>query len=87
MISSIIILIQTIAQVLSLLIIIDSLLSFFLSPFHPIREALGKILQPMYNPIRRILPTAGGFDFSPIVLIILVTLTELILVRLLSAIG
>ena len=75
-----IIVITTIGNLLSLLIIVDSLLSFVLSPVHPVRTALGTILQPMYAPIRRILPPAGGMDFSPLVLLILITVLEQILV-------
>jgi YggT family protein len=66
--------IATIGEVLSLLIIVDSLLSFVLPISHPLREAIGRILQPMYAPIRRIIPTAGMFDFSPIVLLLLIQL-------------
>jgi YggT family protein len=75
-----IIVITTIANILSLLIIVDSLLSFVLSPYHPVRTAMGRILQPLYAPIRRILPSAGGMDFSPLVLLILITVLEQILV-------
>ncbi|MBV1866133.1 MAG: YggT family protein [Rhodobacteraceae bacterium] len=28
---------------------------------------LNNLLEPIYRPIRRFLPTAGGMDFSPIV--------------------
>jgi YggT family protein len=66
------VIIVTIGEVLSFIVIIDSLLSFVLSPFHPVREALGRILQPLYAPIRRILPQTGMFDFSPIILLILI---------------
>lgn len=66
------IVIQTIGEVLSILVIVDSLLSFVMSPGHPVREALGRILQPLYAPIRRILPQTGMFDFSPIVLLLLI---------------
>ncbi len=72
----------TVGQVLSLLIIVDALLSFVLSPMHPIREAIGRVLQPLYAPIRRILPQTGMLDFSPIVLLLLIQL----LVRLLTSI-
>ncbi len=74
--------IVTLGEGLTILIIIDSLLSFVLSPVHPLREALGRILQPLYAPIRRIMPQTGMFDFSPIVLLLLVQL----LVRLLTSI-
>ncbi len=66
------ILITTVGEILSLMIIIDSLLSFVLPPYNPIREALGRILQPLYAPIRRIIPPMGMIDFSPIVLLILI---------------
>jgi YggT family protein len=66
------VLIISIGQILSLLIIVDSLLSFVLNPNHPIREALGRILQPLYSPIRRLIPPAGMFDFSPIILLLLI---------------
>lgn len=68
------VLIVTIGEVLSLIIIVDALLSFVLSPTHPVREALGRILQPLYAPIRRIMPQSGMFDFSPIILLLLIQL-------------
>jgi YggT family protein len=80
--ASLAIVIQTLGQVLTLIIIVDSVLSFFLSPFHPIREAFGRILQPLYAPIRRFMPTMGGLDFSPVVLILLVQLVVTLLVNL-----
>ena len=33
--------------------------------------ALEKMTEPLYRPIRRILPDFGGIDFSPMVLVIL----------------
>lgn len=30
--------------------------------------ALNQLLEPIYRPIRRFLPTTGGIDFSPLVL-------------------
>ena len=77
-----IIVIRVLAQVFSLLIIADAALSFILSPFHPIREAMGRILNPLYAPIRKIIPPAGGFDFSPILLLLSVQVLEYVLLRL-----
>ena len=65
---TLLIIITTLANILSLLVIINSILSWFVSPFSPIREATGPILQPMYAPIRRIIPPLGGMDLTPIVL-------------------
>ena len=80
-----IILIQVLAQVLSIMVIADAILSFFLSPYHTIREALGRILNPLYAPIRRILPAMGGFDLSPIILLLLIQAVVYILTGLFRA--
>lgn len=78
-----IILIRTIAQILSLLIIADALLSFILAPFHPVRATLGRILQPIYAPIRKIIPSTGMIDFTPLIVLILIQVIEQILISIL----
>jgi YggT family protein len=43
-------------------------------------NALKRITDPLYNPIRRILPDFGGLDFSPlIVLLIIVILGDVVI--------
>mgnify|MGYP001594431027 FL=1 len=37
-------------------------------------QALEKMTEPLYRPIRRILPDFGTIDFSPMVVIILITI-------------
>ena len=37
-------------------------------------QALQKMTEPLYRPIRRILPDFGAIDFSPMVVIILITI-------------
>ncbi len=32
-------------------------------------EALDNLIEPLLEPIRRVLPPTGGFDFSPLVLL------------------
>ena len=39
-------------------------------------QALEKMTQPLYRPIRRILPDFGTIDFSPMVVIILITISR-----------
>jgi YggT family protein len=34
--------------------------------------ALGRLTDPLYRPIRRILPDFGGLDFSPIVVLLII---------------
>jgi len=40
---------------------------------------LGKILEPVYGPIRRILPDMGGIDLAPIVALVGIYALEIIL--------
>ena len=42
-------------------------------------RALNAILDPILNPIRRIMPNTGGIDFSPMVLIIGLVILQKIL--------
>lgn len=64
-------LINTAVSVLILLIFVNSLLSFFLAPYHPIRRTLGLVVEPLLAPIRKIVPPIGGLDLSPLIFIIL----------------
>ncbi|MEA5077324.1 MAG: YggT family protein [Anaerolineaceae bacterium] len=73
--------IQLIFQLLTFVIFADVLLSFFMSPYHPIRKTLDSIVNPMLEPIRKIVPPVQGIDFSPMVLLILVQILEYILLR------
>ena len=74
--------IVSIFRLFSLVIILKVLLSYFMSPYHPVRAFIDRIIDPLLNPIRRILPQMGGIDFSPLVLIVLLQLIELIILRL-----
>jgi YggT family protein len=73
-------LINIIAQLITLLVIVQVALSYFMSPFHPVRQAIDRLVEPLLAPIRRLLPQTGMLDFSPLILIILVQ----IIARLLS---
>jgi YggT family protein len=68
---------------LTFIIFADIIVSYFLSPYHPVRMALDRIVQPMLAPIRRIMPPSGMFDFSPFVLVIVIWLIERLLISLL----
>lgn len=60
-------------------VIASSLLSFFLPPSHPVREALSRVVDPFLNPIRNLLPSAGGLDFSPLILILAIEFVTIFL--------
>jgi YggT family protein len=74
-------------QILILLVILSVILSYFMDPFHPIRRGLDRIVEPMLNPIRRVVPLLGMLDFSPLVLIILIQIVGGLLIRLLVTLA
>jgi YggT family protein len=75
-----ILLIRSVSQLFIWVVIASSLLSFFLPPYHPVREALGRIVDPFLAPIRRVIPMAGTLDFSPLILIIAVDFLSRVLI-------
>jgi len=77
-------LVDILANLIVLLVIVDVLLGYFLSPYQPVRHALDRIIEPMLNPIRRVVPLVGMFDLSPVILIILVEIVRLLLVSFLN---
>lgn len=83
--SALIPLINFIVNAFTLLIIVHVILSYFLSPYHPAREFLERLVGPFLNPLRRIIPPAGGLDFSSMILLIAVQLIGQILIGLLRA--
>jgi YggT family protein len=74
-----VILIKNLFSLLNLIIIADIIVSFFLSPYHPVRNFLDKIVNPLLSPIRKIMPQTGMFDFSPIILILILKVIEYLL--------
>lgn len=68
-------------RVLTWIIIIQAILSW-LVVFNVINThsefmrnllyALGRLTEPLYRPIRRILPDFGGIDFSPLVVLLII---------------
>jgi YggT family protein len=41
--------------------------------------AIDRILEPLYRPIRKVLPDFGGIDFSPLVLLLLIQILRMLL--------
>jgi YggT family protein len=75
-------LIKVIADLFVWIVIASVILSYFMSPYHPVRQALDRIVEPFLAPIRRVLPGGGMFDFSPIVLVLAVELVSRLLINL-----
>ena len=81
MISLLIQFINILAQFFVLLVIVKIILSYFMDPYHPIRQTIDNLVEPLLAPIRRVVPLIGMFDFSPLILIILVQVLSSALIR------
>jgi len=77
-------LINIISQFIILMVIVKVILSYFMDPYHPIRRTLDNLVEPMLAPIRRVVPLIGMFDFSPLILIILVQILSSVLISFLN---
>lgn len=78
--------INIIARILTLLVVVEVLLSYVMSPYDPVRSIISKIIEPILNPIRRLLPPIHNIDFSPLVLVILIQVVEYLMISIISAI-
>lgn len=82
--------INTLSQVLFWAIILRALLSFFPmrpgNPFLPLAVILHQITEPILAPLRKVIPSIGMFDISPMVALILIqVITSVLTTALISA--
>jgi len=54
-------------------VIAQAILSW-LNPHNPLGPVLDALTRPILSPIQRLIPSAGGFDFSPIIVFIIAQL-------------
>jgi YggT family protein len=72
-----------IIQTLDIVLLAYVILSWVLSPYHPLRQGLARLVEPFLAPIRQMMPQTGPFDFSVIVLFIILYIIQSILASLL----
>jgi YggT family protein len=70
---------NTLAVLLSLLMLVYVLASWVFPPYHSLHRWLAAIVDPLLNPIRRVVPPVGGLDFSPFIFMVLVNLLAAVL--------
>lgn len=86
-------LVDGVIKILSTLIIVRALLSWVpgLGMGHPagrvVHRVVAQVTSPIIDPIRRLMPPVAGFDFSPIVAILLLQLVGGLLVPMLLTLG
>ena len=76
-------LINILVQLITILVIVKVFLSYFMSPYHPVRMNIDRIVNPMLRPIQRIIPPLGMMDLSPLIFIIVVQLVGRIIISIL----
>ena len=77
--------VNTVQQILVILVIVSVILSYIMDPYHPVRRGVDNIVQPLLEPIRRVVPLVGMLDFSPLILILLLQLIGRFLVVFLAS--
>ena len=74
-------------RILSMIVIIQVICSWLVAfnvinlqqPFvRGVYTAMDRITEPLYRPIRKILPDFGGLDFSPIILLLLIQVVSML---------
>lgn len=71
-------------EVLTWLIIGRCVLSFIRhNPSQPIIRFVYEVTEPIMAPLRRLIPSAGGIDFSPIVAVLAITMVQKLVTALL----
>jgi YggT family protein len=65
-------------QLFQLLIVVRVILSWIVPPFsrNPLVEGVRRITDAVLGPIRSVLPSTGGWDFSPIVALFLLSILQ-----------
>ncbi|MCG6117311.1 MAG: YggT family protein [Aquimonas sp.] len=70
------------------LILVRAILSFFApSQPHPALPLIGQLTEPLLAPFRRLLPAAGGLDFSPLLAMLTLLIARVLLVAPLTDFG
>ena len=77
--------IVVLARVLNIAILIRVFLTWIpISRDNPVVSFIYEITEPILGPIRRVLPTVGGLDFSPLVALVLIEVAERVLLTILA---
>jgi YggT family protein len=77
--------VNLVIQLLAILLILNALASFVVEPWHPARQFLERLAEPILRPIRNILPPAGMLDLSPMVALIALQIIGQVLIWMIRA--
>ena len=69
---------RNVAYLLMGIVLIQVVLSW-VNPFSPIASILGELSRPFLEPLRRVLPTIGNVDLSPLVFLLILQIIMMVL--------
>ncbi len=79
-------LVNLIVTLITVLIILNSLISYLsLEPWHPVRRTLNQMAEPILRPFRNVLPPVGMFDLSPLIALIVIQVLGRLVVLIIQA--
>jgi len=75
-------------QLLTLIIIVRAVLSWFpnVDYRHPLIRFIIRVTDPILNPLRRVIPPLAGMDLSPLIAILLVQFVGKLVLQLLYSV-
>jgi YggT family protein len=81
-------LLKTILYIYLFIIIVQVIISW-INPdaYNSITMIMYQLSEPILRPVRQIIPSAGGFDFSPLIILVIINLLMILLISPLMDVG
>ena len=86
-IAAVLILLKTIGQLICGVLLMMAIMSWVSQGRSPVEFVLMQLADPLLRPIRRLLPSMGGIDFSPMILVLLLYVINMGIAELLQGTG
>lgn len=86
-IAAVLILVKTIGLLIFWVLLVMAIMSWVSQGRSPVEYALIQLAEPLLRPIRSLLPSMGGIDFSPMILVLLLYVINMGITELLQATG
>lgn len=86
-IAAVLILLKTIGVMIFWVLLVMAIMSWVSQGRSPVEFALRQLTEPLLRPIRSLLPSMGGIDFSPMLLVLLLYVINMGIAELLQATG
>ena len=86
-ICAVLILLKTIGQLIFWVLLLMAIMSWVSQGRSPVEYVLMQLADPLLRPIRHFLPSMGGIDFSPMILVLLLYVINMGIAELLQSTG